>query len=108
MLEKRMTADRQVVPLLQRIRSIGIGIDKLLPFSLLVNEKAQTYNLPISAAAYRVIKDIENYNNIGGVKNEISTLAMQRYAINQMSAPRDKAITALLRLQAYGITEQKY
>jgi hypothetical protein len=63
--------------------------------------------LPISAAAYRVIKDIENYNNIGGMKNEISTLAMQRYAINQMSAPRDKAITALLRLQAYGITDDE-
>ena len=63
---KRMSGDRQVVPLLQRICSIGIGIDKLLPFSLLVNEKAQTYNLPISAAAYRVIKDIENYNRFGG------------------------------------------
>jgi len=33
MLEKRMSGDRQVVPLLQRIRSMGIGIDKLLPFS---------------------------------------------------------------------------
>jgi hypothetical protein len=53
MLEKRMTEDRQVLPLLQRIRSMGIGIDKLLPFSLAVNEKARTCNLPISAASYR-------------------------------------------------------
>jgi hypothetical protein len=63
--------------------------------------------LPTSAAAYRVIEDIENYNRIGGMKNEISTLAMQRYAINQMSAARDKAITALLRLQSYCIKDEE-
>ena len=50
MLEKRMSGDRQVIPLLQRIRSMGIGVDKLLPFSLAVNEKARTCNFPISAA----------------------------------------------------------
>ena len=50
MLEKRMSEDRQVLPLLQRIRSMGIDIDKLLPFSLAVNEKAQKYNLSISAS----------------------------------------------------------
>jgi len=32
---------------------------------------------------------------------------MQRYAINQMSAPTDKAITSLLKLQAYGITDDE-
>jgi hypothetical protein len=107
MLEKRMSGDRQVVPLLQRIRSMGIGIDKLLPFSLLVSEKAQTYNLPISAAAYRVIEDIENYNRIGGLKKEICRLATEIYAINEMTSPRNKAITALLKLQALGITDDE-
>jgi hypothetical protein len=101
MLEKRMSRDRQVVPLLQQIRSMGIGIDKLLPFSLAVNEKAQKYNLSISAAAYRVMEDIENYNRIGGLKKEISRLAVEIYSINEMSAPRNKAIMALLKLQAY-------
>jgi hypothetical protein len=66
MLEKRMSGDRQVIPLLQRIRSMGIGVDKLLPFSLAVNEKARTCNLPISAAAYRVMEDIENYTELAG------------------------------------------
>ena len=41
------------------------------------------------------------------MKNEISNLAMQRFAINQMSAPRDKAITTLLKLQANGITDEE-
>jgi 5'-3' exonuclease len=72
MPEKRMSGDRQVIPLLQRIRSMGIGIEKLLPFSLAVNEKARTSHLPISAAAYQVIEDIENYNRIGGLNKEIA------------------------------------
>ena len=106
-LENRMSEYKQVLPFLQRIRSMGIGIDKLSIFSIAVNETAEKYNLSISAAAYSVIEDIENYNTIGGMKNEISNLAMQRFAINQMSAPRDKAITALLKLQNYGITDDE-
>ncbi len=57
----------------------------------------------ISAAAYRVIEDIEKYNRIGGLQNEISRLATQIYILNEMSAPRNKAIMALLKLQAYGV-----
>ena len=68
-----MSGDIQVLPLIQQIRSMGIGVDKLLQFSLLVDEKAQTFNLPISAAAYRVIEDIENYNRIGRLATEIYT-----------------------------------
>jgi hypothetical protein len=107
MLEKRMSGDRQVIPLLQRIRSMGIGVDKLLPFSLAVNEKARTCNLPISAAAYRLIEDIENYNRIGGLNKEISRLAVQIYGMNEICAPRNKAITSLVKLQSYGISDQE-
>ena len=55
--------------------------------------------------AYRVVEEIENYNRIGGLKNEISRLAAQRYAMNEKSAPRNRAITSLLKLQNYGITD---
>jgi hypothetical protein len=106
-LEQRMSEDKQVLSLLQQIQSMGIGIDKLLPFSLAVNEKARTCNLPISAAAYRVIEDIDNYNRVGGLKNEISRLAVQIYGMNEICAPRNKAITSLLKLQNYGITDEE-
>jgi hypothetical protein len=106
-LENRMSEDRQVLPLLHRILSMGIGIDQLLPFSLAVNEKARTCNLPISAAAYRVIEDIENYNRIGGMNKEIARLAVQIFGMNEICAPRNKAITSLLKLQSYGISDQE-
>ena len=105
--ENRISEYKQVLPHLQRIRAMGIGIDKLSTFSIAVNEKAQKYNLSISTAAYRVIEDIDDYNRLGGMKNEISNLAMQRYAINQISAPRGKAITSLIKLQNYGITDDE-
>lgn len=60
----------------------------------MLNGKAQKYNLSISAAAYSVIEEIENYNRIGGLKNEISRLAAQIYAMNQICEPRNKAITS--------------
>jgi hypothetical protein len=62
----------------------------LLSFFLSVNEKAQTCNLPISAAAYRVIEDIENYNRIGGPKKEISRLVAQIYAMNEYARQETK------------------
>ena len=102
-----MSEDRQVLPLLQRIRSMGIGIDKLQVFSVAVYEKAEKYNMSISGAAYRVIEDIENYNRIGGMNKEISRLAVQIYAMNQICAPRNKAITSLLKLQNYGIIRSR-
>jgi hypothetical protein len=106
-LENRMSQYKQVLPHLLQIRSWGIGIDKLSTFSIAVNEKAQKYNLSISAAAYRLIEDIENYNRIGGMNREIARLAVQICTMNQICAPRNKAITSLLKLQNYGITDDE-
>jgi hypothetical protein len=87
MPEKRTFEYRKVLPLL-RIQCMRIGVDKLLVFSVAVNEKAESYNTSISAAVYRVIDNRENYNRIGGLKNEISRLAVQIYGMNKIL--RDK------------------
>ncbi|MFZ0896288.1 MAG: hypothetical protein WAZ77_17450 [Candidatus Nitrosopolaris sp.] len=105
--EERLCGYRQVLPLLQRILSMCIDIDKLLVFSVAVDEKAEIYNMSISASAYRVIEEIENYNIVGGLNKEISRLAVQIYTMNQICAPRNKAITSLLKLQNYGITDDE-
>jgi len=49
--------------------------------------------MSISAAAYRVIMidDIENYNRIGGLKKEISRLALQIYRMNKICAIRKQS-----------------
>jgi len=60
----------------KRIQCMRIGVDKLLVFSVTINEKAETYNMSISAAAYRVIMidDIENCSRIGGLKRKYPDL----------------------------------
>jgi hypothetical protein len=35
-------------------------------FNIIVNETAETYNLPLSAAAFRVVKEIEDYRKFSG------------------------------------------
>lgn len=46
---------------------------------------AETFNLPISVAACRVIKEIEDYRKVIGLKKELSRLSAQIYAINQFT-----------------------
>jgi hypothetical protein len=61
----------------------------------------------LSASAYRVLEDIDNYNRIGGLMNERCRLAADIYAMKEMSAPRNKAIMTLLKLQNWGITDHE-
>lgn len=41
------------------------------------------------------------------MKNEISKLVMQKYAIDQMCTQRNKAIASLIKLQSCGITDEE-
>jgi hypothetical protein len=43
-----------------------------------------------------------------GIKNMLSQLIAQKYAIEQMSASREQAIAALMRPQALGVTDGEY
>jgi hypothetical protein len=52
MLEKRMVEYRKVLPLLQRIQCMRIGIDKLLVFSVAVNEKAPEVVLELQSVLH--------------------------------------------------------
>jgi hypothetical protein len=70
-------------------------------------KKSDSENLPVPTAAFRVMEDIESYDRVGGLKDEISKLIMQKYTIEEICAPRNLAISALINLQSYGITDQE-
>jgi hypothetical protein len=78
-----------------------------LAFHGAVTKKADLEYLPIDKAAYRVMEDIEYYDRIVGLKNEISKLVMHKYTIDQVCERRNKAITALIKLQSYGVTDEE-
>jgi antitoxin component of RelBE/YafQ-DinJ toxin-antitoxin module len=98
MLEKTGAKYRRILPLGEQIAFIGIGIDPSIAFNIVVTQTAETYNIPISAAAFRVINEIEDYRKVIGPKEELFRLAVQIYATNEILRRKTKAITALFKL----------
>jgi hypothetical protein len=65
------------------------------------------YNIPFFSAAMQLIKDIKKYNKIGGLKKELSTLYLRKFAINEAYSRQSQALTTLAKLQNHGITEDQ-
>ncbi|WP_162478177.1 hypothetical protein [Nitrososphaera sp. AFS] len=91
----------------EQVMRLGIGFSELVAYHTAVIKRADLGNIPTESAAYRVMEEIESYERIGGLKNEISNLVMQKYAIDQICAQRNKAITSLVKLQSFGVTDEK-
>jgi hypothetical protein len=79
----------------------------LVSFKVAVNETAETYGLTPSAAALDVINLIKDYSKKGQLKKELSSLYLQKYAINEFCSRHSQVIMALLNLQTRGITEEQ-
>jgi hypothetical protein len=107
MFEKRATRYQHILPISEEFVSEGIGIDQLIVFNILVTETAETYNTLISTSAFRVIKEIEDYRKIIGLKRELSRLAVQIYSVNKILGRKNNAVMALLKLQSHGVTEDQ-
>jgi hypothetical protein len=86
---------------------LGIGFSEMVAFHTAVIKRADFENIPEEGAAYRVMEEIESYERVGGLKNEISNLVMQKYTIDQIGAQRNKAITSLVKLQSFGVTDEE-
>jgi hypothetical protein len=78
-----------------------------MAFDTAVNEIARQYGLPPSVAAFKLIRDIKHYNNMGGVKKELSRLCQQIFVVNGICANQNKAMMAMINLQSRGITEEQ-
>jgi hypothetical protein len=96
-----------VLPLAQKMVALNIDIQKLLVFESTVNQLAKQYNLPHYVAAWRLFNDINDYNKIGGLKNEVSRLSQQIFVFNTICANHNKAMMAMINLQSRGITEDR-
>jgi hypothetical protein len=106
-LESRMTQYREILPLCQQITLFGIGFPELLAFHSAVTKKADTENIQIHEAAFRLLQDIEDYNRLADMKKHLYNTGMQIQMMNQIMARQSKAIISLIRLQGYGITENE-
>jgi hypothetical protein len=55
----------------------------------------------------RLFNDINDYNKIGGMKNEVSRLSQQIFVVNTICTNQNKAMMAMLNMQSRGITEDR-
>jgi hypothetical protein len=95
-----------VVSLTEDIAAWGIGIDELLAIKIGINQVAKFYNLPFVSATMHLIEDIKKYNKINGLKKELSTLYLQKFALEACSSQRQSLIT-LAKLKSHGLTEDR-
>jgi hypothetical protein len=106
-LTKLLDEYKEIVPLAQKIRAMNIDIKELLLFDTAVQEISKQYNLPPSVAAFRLFNEIKDYNEIGGLKKEISRLCQQLFVVNGICTNQNKAMRAMLNLQSRRITEEQ-
>ena len=104
---KQATKYREMFPLAQIIYDLHISSRELISFKVAVNEAAQIYCLTPSAAALRLINIISDYNKKGQLEHELSSLYMQKYAVEEFCLRHSQVIMALTNLQIHGITEEQ-
>ena len=106
-LSKTISKYKDVVPLTEDIAAWGIGIDELLALKVGINQAAKHYNLSPLAATLRLIDDIKKYNKINGLKEELSTLYLQKYTLDQACSRQTQSLIVLAKLKSYGLTEDR-
>jgi hypothetical protein len=106
-LSNLLDKHKETVPLPELIEAMHIGKNELISFKFAVNEAVETYGLTPSAAALHVINLIKDHNKKGQLKKELSSLYLQKYAINEFCSRHSQTLINLAKLKSYGLTEDR-
>jgi hypothetical protein len=104
---KQAAKYKNILPLVEEISALQIGVEDLIAFKIGINEAVKLYNLPPLTATLRLIDDIKKYNKIDGLKKELSSLYMQKYTLDQVCFSQNKFMIAMPNLQSLGMTEDR-
>ena len=106
-LEDRIMDCKDVLPLGEQIMRLKIGIGELLAFHSAVYEKADMERTPVDTAAYKIVEDIRDYSQLGGLKHEQNRLQQQILMLNMFMASRQAALESMARLQSLGVRDEE-
>ena len=95
------------MPFAEQLLQYGIGINEVLAFKLAVDEKADNESISRGAAAYKVIEELRDYSQLGGLKKEQNRLQQQLFISNMIMATRQQTFASLMRLQVLGVTDME-
>ena len=107
LVTKQAAKYKDILPLVEEISALQIGIDELIALKVGINQAAKHYDLSPLTSTLRLIDDIKKYNKINGLKKELSSLYMQKYTVDQVCFSQNKSMMAMLNLQSRGITEEQ-
>jgi hypothetical protein len=77
---------------------LKVGIGELFAFHSAVYEKADMERIPSDSAAYKVVEDIRDYSQLGGLKKEQDRVQQQIYMFNTLMANKQAAHHILFNL----------
>jgi hypothetical protein len=106
-LRARLEEVKDTLPFAEQLLQYGFGINEVLAFMLAVDEKADMEGISRGAAAYKVIEEIRDYSQLGGLKKEQNRLQQQIFMSNMIMTTRQQAFVSLMRLQALGVTDME-
>jgi hypothetical protein len=106
-LEARLEEVKDTLPFAEQLLQYGVGINEVLAFMLAVDEKAYMENIPRGAAAFKVIEELRDYSQLGGLKKEQNRLQQQIFMSNMIMTTRQQAFVSLMRLQTLGVTDME-
>jgi hypothetical protein len=104
---KQAAKYKSILPLVEEISALQIGIDELIALKVGINQAVKHYDLCPLTCTLRLIDDIKKYNKIDGLKKELSSLYMQKYTLDQVCFSQNKSMMAMINLQSRGITEDR-
>jgi hypothetical protein len=106
-LSKQADKYKGMIPLAQIIWDFHIGKNELISFKIAVNEVAELFGFSRSTAAVYVLNNLRDYNEKGQLKKELSSLYLQKYAVEEFCSRHSQVIMALANLKSHGLTEDR-
>ena len=103
----RLEEVKDTLPFAEQLLQYGVDINEVMAFMLAVDEKAGTEGISRGAAAFKVIEELRDYSQLGGLKKEQNRLQQQIFMSNMIVTTRQQAFVSLMRLQALGVTDME-
>jgi predicted RNase H-like nuclease (RuvC/YqgF family) len=104
--EARIATVKDVLPLAEQITRLKMGIGELLAFHSAVYEKADMERIPLDTAAYKIVEDIRDYSQLGGLKKEQARLQQQIFMSQMLMARWEATLESLAKLQSLGVRDE--
>src|SRR5215472_3450624 len=104
--ETRLAKVKDVLPLAEQITQVNIGVGELLAFHCAVYEKADMEKIPLDTAAYKIVEDIRDYSQLGGLKHEQNRLQQQIFMSQMFIGSRQATLESLAKLQSLGVRDE--